>query len=231
MRIRFNFHSSFLVELSEHILVFDYYGDDLNRLGSIDESKKIIFFASHRHGDHFSKDIFRFKDIYKNVKYILSDDIWVKSDNINIFSVSPNKTYDISGIKVETLKSTDEGVAFLISLEGKVIYHAGDLHWWYWADKGEDYVKLWGQRYIDEISKIADRHIDIAFVVLDPRMESGYKYGLDEFMRRVPNVKAVFPMHTWEDYNIIERYKEDNPNMYGLDKIMEIKKEGQEFYI
>ncbi len=231
MRVRFNFHSSFLVELNRHILVFDYYGNDLNRLGEIDDNKEIIFFASHRHGDHFSKDVFKFKDIYKDVKFVLSDDIWIKSNNIDIFSVSKNKLYDISGIKIETLKSTDEGVAFLISSEDKVIYHAGDLHWWYWADNGEDYVRLWGQKYFDEIENISKRHIDVAFVVLDPRMKSGYKYGLEEFMKRVPDTKVIFPMHMWGDYDIIQRYKRDNPDLPGLDRVMEIKKEGQEFYI
>ena len=35
-------------------------------------------------------------------------------------------------VRIRTLKSTDEGVAFLVEAEGKSIYHAGDLNWWYW---------------------------------------------------------------------------------------------------
>lgn len=40
---------------------------------------------------------------------------------------------------VETLPSTDEGVAWFVTAEGKFIFHAGDLNWWHW--EGED--KAW----------------------------------------------------------------------------------------
>ena len=33
------------------------------------------------------------------------------------------------------LKSTDEGVAFLVEVNGVVIYHAGDLNWWHWDEE------------------------------------------------------------------------------------------------
>lgn len=34
--------------------------------------------------------------------------------------------------------STDEGVAFLVTAEGRTVFHAGDLNWWHW--EGEDPV-------------------------------------------------------------------------------------------
>ena len=33
---------------------------------------------------------------------------------------------------IASLKSTDEGVAFVVWAEGHSIYHAGDLNWWHW---------------------------------------------------------------------------------------------------
>ena len=44
----------------------------------------------------------------------------------------------IGSVQVETLKSNDEGVAFLVTAEGRTIYHAGDLNWWYWNGEPED---------------------------------------------------------------------------------------------
>ena len=38
----------------------------------------------------------------------------------------------VDNMKIKTLESSDIGVAFLIEIEGKVIYHAGDLNWWHW---------------------------------------------------------------------------------------------------
>lgn len=43
-----------------------------------------------------------------------------------------------AGVTVEALPSTDEGVAFLVTAEGRTVFHAGDLNWWHW--EGEDPV-------------------------------------------------------------------------------------------
>ncbi len=45
------------------------------------------------------------------------------------------------GAEIRTLRSTDEGVAFVVHYAGKTIYHAGDLNWWHWK-KGEPDEKI-----------------------------------------------------------------------------------------
>ena len=35
-------------------------------------------------------------------------------------------------VDIQAFKSTDQGVAILASLEGRTIYHAGDLNNWVW---------------------------------------------------------------------------------------------------
>ena len=73
----------------------------------------------------------RWSEQYPDVRYILSVDIAGKNSQRNSRSglvyVTANKKYDFDGIKVQTLHSTDEGVAFIVYMEDKVIYHAGDL--------------------------------------------------------------------------------------------------------
>jgi hypothetical protein len=81
--------------------------------------------------------------------------------------------------------------------------------------------------YKREIDKLENRQIDLAFVPLDPRLESAYSYGLDYFLEKT-ETKVVFPMHFWGDTDVIKRYKKD---YRGSTEVMEIEKEGEMFHI
>ena len=45
----------------------------------------------------------------------------------NVTVVNANKGYIIDGVAIETLKSTDEGVAYIVHSDGITIYHAGEM--------------------------------------------------------------------------------------------------------
>lgn len=51
MKITYIHHSCFVVEIEDCIFVFDYYK---GKLPEFDKNKRIIFFVSHSHGDHFN---------------------------------------------------------------------------------------------------------------------------------------------------------------------------------
>ncbi len=80
-------------------------------------------------------------------------------------------------MKVRAFKSTDEGVAFLIETEGKRIYHAGDLNNWVWAGEPEADNKRMSENFHKELEKMKGIHIDVAFMLLDPRQEKGFLSG------------------------------------------------------
>ena len=73
MKITYIHHSSFMAELEHTALLFDYFEGDIPE---IPEDKPLFVFASHRHGDHFSRSIFDLSDGRRKVTYVLSDDIW-----------------------------------------------------------------------------------------------------------------------------------------------------------
>ena len=133
-------------------------------------------------------------------------------------------------IKIETLKSTDEGVAFLIKYAGKSIYFAGDLHWWSWMGESEADRERREREYKHEMGKIKGRHFDAAFVVLDPRQEEHYWWGMNEFMRTA-DADVVFPMHFWKDYKLIEKFKSGESAQDYKEKVVSISEEGQIFEI
>ena len=108
---------------------------------------------------------------------------------------------------METLKSTDLGVAFLIKAEGRKIFHSGDFQWWDWpGEPDEDNAKA-KEDFFSELKNLEGKEFDVAFLVLDPRQESSVYPGIDSILSKV-HIKTVFPMHFWGDFSITEKYRE-----------------------
>lgn len=224
MKVTYIEHSCFSVELEKVILLFDYFKGELP---VFDKDKTIYVFSSHNHHDHFNISIFQLLSRYPNVKHVFSKDIKRKfgrkffntngvSDSVygKIEFISSNQTFENLDLKVETLRSTDEGVAFIVTADGKTIYHAGDLHLWVWNHKSESNNEDMKEQFEKEMAKIKNRHFDAAFVVLDPRQEEEFYLGFDYFMKNTDTDK-VYPMHCWNDTSVIRRLKSmDCSEMY-----------------
>ena len=76
MTLRYIFHSGFLLETSQCILVFDYWMDPAGVMSVyMNTCKHVYVFSSHFHEDHFTKEIFKWKNHIPNITYILSKDI------------------------------------------------------------------------------------------------------------------------------------------------------------
>ena len=249
-RVYFIMHSCFIVELENKYLLFDYFDKETvaptvefsGALPELDDSKYLYVFASHSHKDHWWLDILRWASLRDNIKYILSKDIRLGRNYLlrngfdisikeKIQFVSPLNKYNIDGMEIETLRSTDAGVAFVISVDGKNIYHAGDNNWWNAEGRGELFGEMYGRDYRRSLKPYLNRHFDLGFVVLDPRMgEDGYFLGLDYFIKNI-DCDYIFPMHMWGDYGWINRFK-SRPDIVGLsDRVMDIDRENMIFEI
>lgn len=224
MQVTYLQHSGFMVESSTAIYLFDYIGGDLK---SAEESeKKIYVFVSHAHADHFDKSIFGIADKHKEIVYILSYDVMKKikhnrkmkeiAERLEIVNAGFDETIVVGHLKISTLKSTDEGVAFIVKEPEGVIYHAGDLNWWHWQEESKAWNRNMEVNFKREIDKMKDMHIDIAFVPLDPRQEDAYYLGMKYFIEHV-NADKIYPMHFWGQPEIIEKYKRE----YGGENIQD----------
>lgn len=231
MNISYIHHSCFTVELENTILIFDYFQ---GILPDFDLKKDIYVFSSHHHNDHFNFSIFELLKKYPNVHYIFSKDIKnrysekiflshgvPKNNYNNIFFLPANTSCSINELEIETLTSTDEGIAFIVSIEGKNIYHAGDLHLWVWSEEDETFNKNMEIQYKQEIDKIKGRHFDVAFLVLDPRQEEDFHLGFDYFMRNT-NTDLAYPMHFWNDNSVVNKLKSLNCSAPYRDRISSI---------
>mgnify|MGYP001624047880 FL=1 len=208
-------HSGFLAELPEALLLFDYY---IGSLPELPADKPLYVFVSHRHGDHFNPAIFRLTEKYGQVTFFLSHDIRLtpahmerwgigREDEGKIRSLKPRENYRVPGLgTVETLKSTDEGVAFLVTVNETVLYHAGDLNWWLWKGEDKGWLGNMTANFKREIARIAGRRIDLAFLPLDDRQGEYFYKGMDWFLRSC-RVRYAFPMHFWEDGSVVRRFE------------------------
>lgn len=246
MNVLFIHHSCFIVELDTKVLVFDYF--DGNRIGGYhfsgilpqyDADTPMYFFASHKHQDHFDMDIYRQAERYENIHFIISKDAklspnFMKKHGIDpavrekITYVTNNEEYVVDDVKICTYLSTDAGVAFAVEADGKHIYHAGDLHDWFWEGAGDLVNGKMERGYKHQINRMADTYFDVAFVVLDPRLEQHKFKGFDYFLKNV-SAKYVFPMHCWQEFGIVDEYLSRISNPAFMGRIMRVEHENQLF--
>ncbi len=219
------------MEAESAILLFDYHKGDLPR--KVD--KPLYIFASHRHGDHYSKEIFSWGESVGGAQYILSDDIAsapLGVDAKRMHFIGADETLILGDIEVRTLGSTDAGVAFLVSVDGKVIFYAGDLNWWLWGEEDTPQeAQEMTEAFLKEAEKLRGVTIDAAFLPLDPRQpEDQYWLGLDHYARTA-DIKHIFPMHMWGQYDVVRRFKALDCTAHYRDKIKEITSEDENYEI
>lgn len=229
MRVTFLAHSGFFLELETASLLFDWWKGELPPLPA---DRPLLVFASHRHEDHFNPAIFSLAEDGRDVRFLLGKDIrlternrtrWNLSDDVaaRCLALGGGETVSpISGVTVETLPSTDEGVAFLVSLEGKTLFHAGDLNWWHW--EGED--KAWNRNMEINFKRYCEplrgRHIDLAMFPIDPRLgEDGFR-GARYFLE-LTDTACLLPMHQWEQFSFTQDFLAACPAFAGQVRMVE----------
>jgi L-ascorbate metabolism protein UlaG (beta-lactamase superfamily) len=200
-------HSGFLVELPSVTLLFDWWKGPLPALR---QDKPLLVFSSHWHEDHFSSAIF---DLDADA-YILGDmsPLWLKKKGIapekisQCTSLSGNETVSpLPGVTVETLSSTDEGVAFLVSADGLTVFHAGDLNWWHWEGEPDPWNPDMAKAFQSYAEPLRGRSIDLAMLPLDPRLkEDGFR-GPKHFLE-LAQIRYFLPMHQWGNFGFTEQF-------------------------
>lgn len=243
MEITFIGHSCFLIELPDVYLLFDYYRGELPELK---KEKELIIFSSHTHSDHFNPKIFEFSREKENCYYILSYDIEDKITHRKMLEREPQVAERFSYMRydeekqlplgsgkhlvIRTLKSTDRGVGYVAELDGKRIFHPGDLYLWVWETESKAKRNDMIARFQRELDKLKGQEMDVAFLPLDHRLENCYALGWEMFCK---SVKAghIFPMHMWEKYELQDRLRGEEAIRPYLPYIEKVEKQGQRWII
>lgn len=244
MKITYIYHSSFLVELENCVLLFDYYK---GTIPPFSPSKHLFVFVSHKHQDHFQFSIFQLANQYPNITFVLSKDMKMNESYMErkkipvcarnkIHYIGKNCSLELfinhtsETIQIQTLRSTDSGVAFVLLAENYHIYHAGDLNDWIWKEEEEKSNKDMTKCFQTEINKLKGAHFDIAFLPLDPRQEEYFLNGFHYFMT-ITHTTYAFPMHFWEDFSIIDHLLSLHDSQAYQENIVRIENSGQNWQL
>lgn len=217
MKIRYIYHSCFLVETDNSFLLFDYFKNENDKtdfdfvklLNDIFESPKTLYiFSSHSHMDHFNYDVLSWINKKQDTYYILSSDIKIYNKIDNLYIVREDDELTINKIKLNVFGSTDEGVSFMVNIEGLNIFHAGDLNWWKWSDDTPEEEKSMEDAFKGIVTDIVNHgsKIDVAFFPVDRRLEFNYLCGGQYFIEHL-KPKLFIPMHFWDDYEVTSDFK------------------------
>ncbi len=219
MRATFIDHSGFLVELPSVTLLFDWWKGELPALRP---GIPLLVFASHHHEDHFKPEIFALDDGSREVRFLLGKDARLSPRNRERWGVSDatagkcvtlggGRTIEpLPGVTVETLTSTDEGVAFLVTADEETVFHAGDLNWWHWAGEDVSWNMQMALHFKEYTKPLQGRHIDLAMLPLDPRLgEDGFR-GPRYFLE-LAHIARFLPMHQWGNFAFTEQFLAQYP--------------------
>ena len=144
--------------------------------------------------------------------------------------VSACEKYQVDDIEIETLRSTDAGVAFYVKTNGASFYHAGDLNNWKWDGAGELVNGIMDVNYRNQIKRLAKKDINLAFVPFDPKLGEYQSLGMQYFLEHT-DAEYVFPMHMWQDYSGIQRFIKRLSNKAMAERVVPVVHENQEFDI
>lgn len=127
-------HSSIKMVRNGKIIYFNPFKIDRNR------NDADYIFVTHSHYDHFSEeDILKVKK--ENSVIVVTNDLIERTQDLgfdidNIITVTPDKEYNISGIKFRTVRAYNENkdfhpkdnnwVGYILELDGYKYYIAGD---------------------------------------------------------------------------------------------------------
>lgn len=211
MTLTYIYNSCFTLEGEGWNLLFDYYKDSgkEDNTGYVHDhflkrEGKLYVFSSHVHHDHFNKHILKWRELRPDITYILSRDILdrgrAKADDA-IF-IDKLESYQDETLKATAYGSTDAGVSFHIEIDGKSIFHAGDLNNWHWSDESTpEEIEQAESFWASELKIITENisHLDLAMFPVDNRMGTDYMRGAEQFIAAVPTT-LFSPMHFQKDY-------------------------------
>ena len=229
MTIRYLFHSGFAVESEQCTVVIDYFRDDCEGERAISNgvvtseylSRPGPFYvlSSHGHADHFNPIVLGWQKSRGDIQYVLSRDILLSKKAKAAQNVHPLDSFELYSdehIRINAFGSTDLGISFVMYLEGKALFHAGDLNNWHWnREASADFAADAERAYLLELKKIKEQvsHLDVAMFPIDPRLGPDCGRGAEQLMAAI-DVKTLIPMHFSSDALEPRRYQKNHPEQH-----------------
>jgi L-ascorbate metabolism protein UlaG (beta-lactamase superfamily) len=226
-------HAGWAVKTQSHLLIFDYWEarapEDSPSLsnGFVNPAEisdqNVYVFVSHAHGDHYDRSILRWRETVQNITYIFG---WEeRSDPGFVCMTEPRGTRRLGELEVSVINHAFDNipeVAYLVSVDGLVIYHSGDHATV--ADKPNP-------TFVDNIDHLAGlgKDIDIAFLSIFGRSGGGIINNGDLYTFDKLRPKAMFPMHQGNNEAFYEQFYKEIRNRELETKVYFAKRPGDRF--
>lgn len=217
MILTYIYHDCFLLKTPTANIIFDYWknpeaiGTDL--FEKLNPDVPLYVLVSHHHKDHYNPEIFQWADKFTDIHYILSRDTMraarhyftpgslyngARRVNLNcVTDLAPGGRFEDERLKIYAFGSTDIGNSYMVEIDGKKIFHAGDLNAWIWKDESSDEEIMTAlSKYEQILSSIHQQteNFDLAMFPVDARLGTDFWTGAAIFVRKF-NVGTFVPMH------------------------------------
>ena len=211
--LQYLLHSGWLVKTAGHVLVFDYVERHPSQVelpaelrlnvGSFDQ-RPVVVFVSHSHGDHFFSGLASWAAKRSNIRFVVG---WPGSGLPGAKAMQPPEVWSSDGLRVAATDSTDEGVGFLVTVDGLTLLHGGDHARW---------VDSIDEAFMKEIRWLQGQQqaIDIALFAVAtggtceprPAIWEGVRAAAEEL---APHV--LIPMHVGcpDQFRIYKRFRDE----------------------
>jgi L-ascorbate metabolism protein UlaG (beta-lactamase superfamily) len=212
MQITYIHHSGYLIESDGFSILIDFYKDSKRKDGTfwvkdylLNKNETLYVLSSHSHGDHFNPEILTWKKQKENIHYIFSKEI------LDSGSAKPEDacyldkfcTFEDTNLKVQAFGSTDIGHSFLLYVEGKNVFHAGDLNNWHWNEEvSAEEALVYENNFLHELKLLVEqiKHFYVAMFPIDPRLGKDYMHGAQQFVSQI-QTDYFLPMHFGDNFD------------------------------
>lgn len=210
MTLTYIHHSAFRLESRGVLVVLDFYADAPGATATLRQyieglDRPVVFLASHSHGDHFNPELLAWHT-RQPASYVLASEIRRQHrelrDRSDITWLHRGQAADIGPLHIDALGSTDVGCSFLLTLDNRRVFHAGDFNNWLHPDAGPEERHRMEAYFRSELKAMTSivQHCDLALFPVDHHLGHDVLAGPLEFCQ-VVRPKRFVPMHQWEEYS------------------------------
>ncbi len=182
----------------------------------LDPKKKIFFFSSHSHPDHFNPRLKEISDNFQDSRLILSKGIldffpdYRRGMDERMHFLEPGDFIEIEGLRITAMPSTDIGMSLFIEHKGVNIFFPGDLALWLWKELDKETKEDVRDTFERVIRCVTEEGTDILFVVMEPNLrELGWGGAVDAVKTVMPSL--AIPIHLRGQHSLIYRFKRAIP--------------------
>jgi L-ascorbate metabolism protein UlaG (beta-lactamase superfamily) len=205
-------HCGYAVRTQNHLLIFDYIeleenpterGLDKGFVDSVEISDlNVSVFVTHSHVDHYDEIIHSWQNEIKNIRYIFGWKVNEEQQTPHHYLEGPREELKLDDMEIYTVNSFHSfvpEVAYLVKVDGLVIYHGGDYQgkmgrnaMRYLKTKADAvdlfFIGAWtGPPYIQSIESLQPK---VIFPMHERKKEANYK----RFAAELKNLGIAIPV-------------------------------------